>query len=189
MPVSLKKGEKVSLNKGNPGLKNLYVGIGWDINKFDTGGSFDLDSAAFLIADNGKVTSSNDFVFFGNLKHPSGAVEHLGDNRTGAGDGDDEVISIDLDAVSPSVSKIVCCVTIDQAIARRQTFGMVNNSYVRLVNKDNGKELCRFELKDNSSTDTAVVFAELVRDNGSWVFHTIGEGKQADLNGIAAMFQ
>ena len=94
MPVSLKKGEKVSLNKGNPGLKNLYVGIGWDINKFDTGGSFDLDSAAFLIADNGKVTSSSDFVFFGNLKHPSGAVEHLGDNRTGAGDGDDELIKI-----------------------------------------------------------------------------------------------
>lgn len=183
--LNLEKNSILDLAKVEPGLKKVDMCAGWDVAV--GGADFDLDISVFLLNSAGKITSASDVVFYNN-KHVNGITLN-GDNRTGAGDGDDEVISIDLDTVSSSVSKIVCCVTIDQAIARRQTFGMVNNSYVRLVNKDNGKELCRFELKDNSSTDTAVVFAELVRDNGSWVFHTIGEGKQADLNGLAAMFQ
>ncbi len=188
MPVSLKKGEKVSLNKGNPGLKNLYVGIGWDINKFDTGGSFDLDSAAFLIADNGKVTSSNDFVFFGNLKHPSGAVEHLGDNRTGAGDGDDELIKIDLALVPANISKIVFTVTIYEAEERNQNFGQVNNSYVRIYNADNNEELLRYDLGEDFSIETAAVFGEIYRHNGEWKFNAIGSGFQGGLAALCANY-
>lgn len=188
MPVSLKKGEKVSLNKGNPGLKNLYVGIGWDINKFDTGGSFDLDSAAFLIADNGKVTSSNDFVFFGNLKHPSGAVEHLGDNRTGAGDGDDELIKIDLALVPANISKLVFTVTIYEAEERNQNFGQVNNSYVRIYNADNNEELLRYDLGEDFSIETAAVFGEIYRHNGEWKFNAIGSGFQGGLAALCANY-
>lgn len=188
MPVSLKKGEKVSLNKGNPGLKNLYVGIGWDINKFDTGGSFDLDSAAFLIADNGKVTSSSDFVFFGNLKHPSGAVEHLGDNRTGAGDGDDELIKIDLALVPANISKIVFTVTIYEAEERNQNFGQVNNSYVRIYNADNNEELLRYDLGEDFSIETAAVFGEIYRHNGEWKFNAIGSGFQGGLAALCANY-
>ena len=125
MPVSLKKGQKVSLTKGNPGLKNVVVGIGWDINAFDTGGDFDLDAAAFCLTDSGRVSDSNDFVFYGNLVHPSGAVQHMGDNLTGAGDGDDEQIKIDLSKIPANITKIAFTVTIYDAEARHQNFGQV----------------------------------------------------------------
>lgn len=183
--LNLAKNSILDLAKAAPSLSKVDLCAGWDIAM--GGADFDLDISVFLCNAAGKITSGADVVFYNNKAVPG--VTLNGDNRTGAGDGDDEIISIDLNAVAPSVNKIVCCVTIDQAVARRQTFGMVSNSYVRLVNKDNGNELCKFVLKDDCSTDTAVVFAELVRDGGSWVFHTIGEGKQADLNGLAAMFQ
>ena len=182
--LNLEKNTILDLAKAEPGLERVDLCAGWDLAA--GGVDFDLDIAAFMLNEAGKITSGADVIFYNNKA--AAGIQLNGDNRTGAGDGDDEIISIDLNALAPNVAKIVCTVTIDQAVARRQTFGMVNNSYVRLVNKDKGNELCRFQLKDDYSTDTAVIFAELVKDNGSWVFHAIGEGKQADLNGIAALF-
>ena len=141
MPVNLQKGQKVSLTKDNPGLNNVIVGIGWDINKFDTGGDFDLDSAAFMLTDAGRVSNQDDFIFFGNLTHPSGSVRHLGDNLTGAGDGDDEQIRIELSKVPANISRIAFTVTIYDAEQRRQNFGQVSNAYVRIFDDSNGVEL------------------------------------------------
>ena len=188
MPVSLKKGEKVSLNKGNPGLRNIVVGLGWDTNAYDTGGSFDLDSAAFLLGENGKVTSSNDFVFFGNLKHSSGAVEHLGDNRTGVGAGDDENIKIDLSLVPQSITKIVFTVTIYEAEERHQNFGQINNSYVRIYNADTNEEILRYDLGEDFSIETAAVFGELYRHNNEWKFNAIGSGFKGGLAALCANY-
>ena len=151
MPVSLKKGQKVSLTKGNPGLKNVVVGIGWDINAFDTGGDFDLDAAAFCLTDSGRVSDSNDFVFYGNLVHPSGAVQHMGDNLTGAGDGDDEQIKIDLSKIPANITKIAFTVTIYDAEARRQNFGQVSNAFVRIFNEVTGEEILRYDLGEDFS--------------------------------------
>ena len=141
MPVNLQKGQKVSLTKDNPGLNNVVVGIGWDINRFDTGGDFDLDSAAFMLTDAGRVSNQDDFIFFGNLTHPSGSVRHLGDNLTGAGDGDDEQIRIELSKVPANISRIAFTVTIYDAEQRRQNFGQVSNAYVRIFDESNGVEL------------------------------------------------
>ena len=184
MPVSLQKGQKVSLTKGNPGLNNVVVGIGWDVNAFDTGGDFDLDSAAFLLGDNGKVTAQTDFVFFGNLNHPSGAVQHLGDNKTGVGDGDDEQIKLDLSKIPANVTKIAFTVTIYEAEARRQNFGQVSNAFVRIYNEANGEELLRYDLGEDFSIATAVVFGELYKNGDEWKFNAIGSGYQG---GLAAL--
>ena len=184
MPVSLQKGQKVSLTKGNPGLKKVVVGIGWDVNAFDTGGDFDLDSAAFCLADNGKVSDSKDFVFFGNLSHPSGCVQHLGDNLTGAGDGDDEQIKVDLSKVPDNISKIAFTVTIYDAESRRQNFGQVSNAFVRIFNEENGEELIRYDLGEDFSIETAAVFGELYKHGNEWKFNAIGSGYQG---GLAAL--
>ena len=138
MAVSLQKGQKVSITKDNPGLSNVVVGLGWDVNRFDTGGGFDLDTAAFMLGDNGKCPTDNEFIFFGNLKHSTGCVEHLGDNRTGVGDGDDEQIKINLNAIPANISRIAFSVTIYDADARRQNFGQVNNAYIRIYNELTG---------------------------------------------------
>ena len=188
MPVSLAKGQKVSLTKGNPGLNKVVVGLGWDVNAFDTGGAFDLDSAAFLLTDAGKVSKSEDFVFYGNLKHPSGAVEHMGDNLTGAGDGDDEQIKITLSAVPAEITKIAFTVTIYDAEARRQNFGQVSNSYIRIYNEENGEELLRYDLGEDFSIETASVFGELYRNNGEWKFNAIGSGYQGGLAALCGSF-
>ena len=163
MPVSLQKGQKVNLTKGNPGLKKVVVGLGWDVNQFDTGGEFDLDAAAFLLADTGKITKSEDFVFYGNLKHPSGSVEHMGDNRTGAGEGDDEQIRIDLSRVPENLTKIAFTATIYEPEQRRQNFGQVNNAFIRIYNEETGEELLRYDLGEDFSIETAVVFGEYTR--------------------------
>ncbi len=139
MPVSLQKGQKVSLTKGNPGLKHVVVGLGWDVNQFDTGGDFDLDAAAFLLTDSGKVSAQEDFVFFGNLNHPSGSVQHMGDNLTGAGEGDDEQMKIDLSKVPAQITKIAFTVTIYEPEQRRQNFGQINNAFIRIYNEDTGR--------------------------------------------------
>ena len=139
MPVNLQKGQKVSLTKGNPGLSRVVVGLGWDVNQFDTGGAFDLDTAAFLLTDSGKVSRSEDFVFFGNLTHPSGAVQHMGDNLTGAGDGDDEQIKLNLQQIPDHITKIAFTVTIYEADIRHQNFGQVNNAFIRIYNDENGE--------------------------------------------------
>ncbi len=183
--LNLEKNAVLDLAKVAPGLTNAKLCAGWDVSA--GGAQFDLDISVFMLNSAGKITSGNDVVFYNHPEVPGVKLE--GDNRTGAGEGDDETINLDLNAVNPAVAKIVCCITIDQAMARRQTFGMVNNSYVRLVNKETDQELCRFPLKDDYSTDTAVIAAELVRNGNGWAFHSIGEGKQADLNGLAATFQ
>lgn len=184
MPISLQKGQKVSITKGNPGLTKVVVGLGWDINQFDTGGDFDLDTAAFLLTDTGKVSKSEDFVFFGNLKHPSGSVEHLGDNLTGAGEGDDEQIKINLSLVPENISKIAFSVTIYEAEQRRQNFGQVNRAFIRIYNEVTGEELLRYDLGEDFSIETAAVFGELYKNNGEWKFNAIGSGYQG---GLAAL--
>ena len=153
MPVNLTKGQKVSLTKGNPGLRNVVVGLGWDVNQFDTGGDFDLDASAFLLSDSGKVSRQEDFVFYGNLAHPSGSVVHQGDNLTGVGDGDDEQIKIDLTQVPETISKIAFAVTIYDAEGRRQNFGQVNNAFIRIYDETSGE--LRPPPSSASSTSTA----------------------------------
>ena len=184
MAISLQKGQKVDLTKGNPGLKKLLIGLGWDVNKYDGGADFDLDAAAFLLGDNGKVTSDEDFVFYNNLKHKSGAVEHMGDNLTGEGEGDDEEIKVDLSKVPPQITKIDFTVTIYDAEARRQTFGQVSNAYIRVVDDTTGKELIRYDLGEDFSVETAVVVGEIYRNKGEWKFNAIGSGWKG---GLAAL--
>ena len=188
MPISLKKGQKVSLTKGNPGLKKVVVGLGWDINRFDTGGSLDLDTAAFLLTDAGKVSVPEDFVFYGNLNHPSGSVQHLGDNRTGVGDGDDEQIQLDLVNIPANISKIAFTVTIYDAEIRHQNFGQINNAYIRIYNEENGEELLRYDLGEDFSIETAAVFGEVYRHNGEWKFNAIGSGYQGGLAALCANY-
>lgn len=161
MPINLAKGQKVDLTKGNPGLKNIMVGLGWDVNAFDSGDSFDLDAAAFLIDAAGKCPTDKEFVFYGNLTHSSGAVNHMGDNLTGDGEGDDEQIQIDLSKVPANIEKIAFTVTIYEAEARHQNFGQVSNAFIRLVDESNGTELIRYDLGEDFSIETAVVVGEL----------------------------
>ncbi len=188
MPVNLQKGQKVSLTKGNPGLKKVVVGLGWDVNVFDTGGDFDLDAAAFLLTDSGRGKGSEDFVFYGNLKHPSGSVQHMGDNLTGAGDGDDEQIKVDLSLVPGDVTKIAFTVTIYEADARRQNFGQVNNAFIRIYNEENGEEMLRYDLGEDFSIETAAVFGELYKNGDEWKFNAIGSGYQGGLAALCANF-
>ena len=176
MAVNLVKGQKVSLTKGNAGLKNLVVGLGWDVNMYDSGADFDLDASVFMLGDNGKVLSDDDFVFYGNQQHKSGAVASTGDNRTGAGEGDDEQIMVDLSRVPAQYSHIMFTVTIYDAETRRQNFGMVNNSFIRVVNQDTGEELVRYDLGEDYSIETAVVVAEIYRNGDEWKFAAIGSG-------------
>lgn len=188
MPVSLQKGQKVSITKGNPGLSKVVVGLGWDVNQFDTGGDFDLDTAAFLLTDTGKVSKPEDFVFFGNLQHPTGCAQHMGDNLTGAGDGDDEQIKINLSLVPANITKIAFTVTIYEAEARRQNFGQVNNAFIRIYNEETKEELLRYDLGEDFSIETAAVFGELYKNGGEWKFNAIGSGYQGGLAALCANY-
>ena len=188
MPVNLQKGQKVSLTKGNPGLSKVVVGLGWDVNQIDTGGAFDLDAAAFLLGDNGKASMSEDFVFYGNLTHPTGCAQHMGDNLTGAGDGDDEQIKVDLSKVPADITKIAFTVTIYEAEQRRQNFGQVNNAFIRVYNEETGEELVRYDLGEDFSIETAVVFGELYKNNSEWKFNAIGCGYQGGLAALCANY-
>ena len=176
MAVSLKKGQKVDLTKTNPGLKEILIGLGWDTNKYDGGKDFDLDSSVFMLGANGKVRDDDDFVFYGNLKHKSGSVEHLGDNLTGEGEGDDEQIKIDLSKVPADIEKIDFTVTIYEAEERKQNFGQVENAFIHVMDATNGKELIRYDLGEDFSIETAVVIGELYRNKGEWKFNAIGSG-------------
>lgn len=188
MAITLSKGQKVSLTKGNPGLKNIVVGLGWDTNKYDGGFDFDLDSAAFLLGENDKVNSDSDFIFYNNLKHSSGAVQHLGDNLTGEGDGDDEQVKLDLSLVPQNVNKIAFTVTIHEAQERRQNFGQVNNSYVRVLNADTNQELLKYELGEDFSIETAVVVCEIYKNNGEWKFSAVGAGFEGGLEALCKQY-
>lgn len=188
MPISLQKGQKVSLTKGNPGLKNVVVGLGWDVNQFDTGGDFDLDAAAFMLTDAGKVSGQEDFVFFGNLTHPSGSVQHMGDNLTGAGEGDDEQIKIDLTKVPENITKIAFTVTIYEPEKRRQNFGQINNAFIRIYNEDTGEEMLRYDLGEDFSIETAAVFGEVYKNGSEWKFNAIGSGYQGGLAALCVQY-
>lgn len=188
MAVSLKKGQKVDLTKTNPGLKEVLIGLGWDTNKYDGGSDFDLDAAAFLLNGTGKANDDSDFIFYGNLKHASGSVEHLGDNLTGAGEGDDEEIVIDLGKVPENVEKIDFTVTIYEAEERKQNFGQVENAFIRVVNKANNEELIRYDLGEDFSIETAVVIGELYRNKGEWKFNAIGSGFEGGLAALCKNF-
>ncbi len=176
MAVSLTKGQKVDLTKTNPGLKKIVAGLGWDTNKYDGGFDFDLDASAFLLGDSGKVQADSDFIFYGNLQHSSGAVKHMGDNLTGEGEGDDEQIFVNLDAVPANIAKIAFTVTIYEPEERKQNFGQVSNAFIRIFDETTGKELIRYDLGEEFSIETAVVVGELYRYNGEWKFSAIGSG-------------
>lgn len=182
MSINLTKGQKVDLTKGNPGLSQISVGLGWDTNKYDGGSNFDLDSSIFLLDASGKVAKAENFVYFNNLVGGNGSVEHSGDNLTGDGSGDDEVIKVDLSRVPADVEKIVFAVTIYDAKSRNQNFGMVNNSYIRVFEQT--QELIRFDLGEDFSIETAVVSGELYRHNGEWKFTAIGSGYEGGLDAL-----
>ena len=184
MGVSLAKGGNVSLSKEAPGLTSVLVGLGWDV-RTTTGADYDLDASAILLNTSGKVVNDQHFVFFNNLVSPDGTVEHTGDNLTGEGEGDDEVIKVNLVAMSPQVERIVFPVSIYEADERRQNFGQVQNAYIRVVNADNEQELTRFDLSEDASTETAMVFGELYRRGTEWKFRAVGQGYASGLAGIA----
>lgn len=188
MPISLAKGQKVDLTKGNPGLSKIMVGLGWDVNAFDSGTAFDLDTAAFMTGGNGKCPTEKEFIFYGNLEHTSGSVKHLGDNLTGNGDGDDEQILIDLSLIPANIDKIAFTVTIYDAETRRQNFGQVSNSFIRIVDERTGQELIRYDLGEDFSIETAVVVGELYRHNGEWKFNAMGSGFQGGLAALCGHF-
>ncbi|MCI8532077.1 MAG: TerD family protein [Lachnospiraceae bacterium] len=184
MAINLTKGQKVDLTKGNPGLKKLMVGLGWDVNAYDSGADFDLDAAAFMLGDNGKCPSEKEFIFYGNLTHPSESLKHMGDNLTGEGEGDDEQIFIDLTKIPANVSKVAFTVTIYEAEERGQNFGQVSNSFIRIVDESTGQEVIHYDLGEDFSIETAVVVGELYKHNGEWKFNAIGSGFQG---GLAAL--
>ena len=184
MPINLSKGQKVDLTKGNPGLKKIMVGLGWEVNAFDSGADFDLDASAFLVGANGKCPTEKEFIFYGNLTHPSESVKHMGDNLTGAGEGDDEQIEVDLTKIPANVEKIAFTVTIYDAEVRRQNFGQVSNAFIRIVDEVSGKELIHYDLGEDFSIETAVVVGEMYRHNGEWKFNAIGSGFHG---GLAAL--
>ncbi len=198
MAINLQKGQKISLTKENAGLSKIIVGLGWDeVRQSGSGGflsalfgtqpqAIDCDASAILLK-NGKYVSKDDLVFFGNLKHKSGTVNHMGDNLTGAGEGDDEQIVIDLSKVPAEYDKIVIVVNIYQAVRRRQHFGMIENAFIRLVDAKNNKEICKYNLTENYSGMTAMIFGEVYRHNGEWKFSAIGNGTTDP--GIAAVCQ
>ena len=188
MAISLQKGQKVDLTKTNPGLKKVYVGLGWDTNKYDGGYQFDLDAAAFLVGENGKVVSDSDFVFFNNLKHSSESVIHMGDNLTGEGEGDDEQIKVILSKVPQNVQKISFTVTIYEAEARGQNFGQISNAFIRLCNEETNEEIIRYDLGEDFSVETAVVVGELYRYGTEWKFNAIGSGFHGGLKALCLNF-
>ncbi|RGC54610.1 TerD family protein [Agathobaculum butyriciproducens] len=188
MPISLSKGQKISLSKEAPGLKKIMVGLGWDTNRYSGGYDFDLDASAFLAGANGKCTGDQDFIFYGNLEHPSGAVKHMGDNRTGDGEGDDEQIDVDLSMLPSNIDKIAVTVTIYDADKRRQNFGQVSNAYCRIVNAETDEEIIRYDLGEDFSIETAIVVGEVYRHGGEWKFNAIGSGYAGGLAALCAQY-
>ena len=187
MGISLAKGGNVNLTQGNASLKEVAIGLGWDARATD-GTAFDLDASAFLLGANGKVADDSHFIFYGQLSFPNGSVVHQGDNLTGDGDGDDEVIEVDILRVPEYVQKISFSVSIHEAAQRRQTFGMVDNAYIRVVNKADGKELARYDLTEDGSTETAMIFGELYRHGGDWKFRAVGQGYTGGLSALAVNY-
>jgi tellurium resistance protein TerD len=187
MGISLSKGGNVSLSKTDPSLKNVIVGLGWDARPTD-GADFDLDASAFMVKEDGKVRSDSDFIFYNQTKSTCGSVAHTGDNRTGAGDGDDEALVVLLDKVPADVQRVVFCVTIHDADMRKQNFGQVNHAYVRVVNKDSNNEVARYDLSEDASIETAMIFGEIYRHSGEWKFKAVGQGYAGGLAALAKQY-
>ena len=187
MAISLTKGQNISLSKTEPSLKNVLVGLGWDARSTD-GQDFDLDASVFMATENGKVPSDRHFIFYNQLVSPCGGVEHTGDNLTGDGDGDDESVIVRLDKVESNIKSLFITVTIHDAEARRQNFGQVSNAFVRIVNNDTSEEIVRFDLSEDYSTETAMVFGEIYRHNGEWKFRAIGQGYTGGLYSLCQQY-
>jgi tellurium resistance protein TerD len=184
MAISLNKGGNVNLSKEAPNLENVLVGLGWDARATD-GQDFDLDASIFMAKEDGRVPGDTYFIFYNQLKSPEGSVEHTGDNLTGAGEGDDESMHVTLSKVPPDIHRLVIVVTIHDAEARRQNFGQVSNAFVRLVNRDNNQEVVRFDLSEDYSTETAMIFGEIYRHGGDWKFKAVGQGYAGGLRALA----
>ncbi len=187
MAVSLKKGGNVSLSKEAPGVEKIMVGLGWDERATD-GADFDLDASCFMLNSLGKVRNDQDFIFYNNLLSTDGAVQHTGDNRTGDSEGDDEVINVDLTKIAPNVERLAFTVTIYEADERKQNFGQVSNAYIRIVDLKSGKEIARFDLSEDASTNTAMIFGELYRRDGEWRFRAVGQGFDGGLGPLAKSY-
>lgn len=187
MAISLSKGGNLSLTKTDPSLTKILIGLGWDERATD-GASFDLDASAFLLDSSGRVRGEHDFIFYNQLRSPDGAVEHTGDNRSGQGDGDDEAIKVDLSRVAADVSKIVITVTIHDADSRRQNFGQIANAFIRVVNDQSGQEVVRYDLAEDYSTETAMVFGELYKHNSEWKFRAVGQGYSGGLRSMCLQY-
>jgi tellurium resistance protein TerD len=187
MAISLSKGGNVNLTKEAPGLNKILVGLGWDARVTD-GAAFDLDASAFLVKMDGKVRSDNDFCFYNNKTVADGAVKHAGDNLTGVGEGDDETIKVELAKIPPDLDKIVFAVTIYEGIARKQNFGQVSRAFIRIVNEENGQEIARYDLSEDASIETAMIFGEIYRIGTEWKFKAVGQGYAGGLGALAASF-
>lgn len=187
MAINLQKGQNISLNKEAPGMTQIHAGLGWDTQQF-AGADFDLDVMLFLLGEDEKIVSDQHFVFYNNLESPDGAVVHTGDNLTGEGEGDDEVVNVDLTKIDAKVNKIVFTVNIHEADKRKQNFGMVKNAFIRLVDQKNGEEIIRYDLSEDFSIETSLLVAELYRRNGEWKFKATGMGTKDGLVGICRMY-
>ena len=191
MVISLQKGERVSLDKVAPGLNAAFIGLGWDVNVTDTGNDFDLDASVFLLNSEEKLISDQHFIFYNNLTSPDThqSIKHMGDNLTGEGEGDDEVIIVDLRRVPTDIHRIVITVTIHEADKRRQNFGQVRNAFVRLVDVETKKEVLRYDLEEDFSIETALIMAEIYRKNGQWRMNAVGAGYQGGLQALLNRYQ
>ena len=187
MAISLSKGGNVNLSKESPGLNKIVVGLGWDSRATD-GAAFDLDASAFLVKADGKVRTDNDFCFYNNKLVGDGAVQHMGDNTTGVGDGDDETVKVELSKVSADLDKVVFAVTIYEADVRKQNFGQVNHAYIRVVNEETGQEIARYDLSEDASIETAMIFGEIYRVGSDWKFKAVGQGFAGGLGALATSF-
>ncbi|MBE9402417.1 MULTISPECIES: TerD family protein [Acinetobacter] len=187
MAISLNKGGNLSLSKTDPSLNQVLIGLGWDARATD-GADFDLDASAFLLAANDKVRGETDFIFYNQTRSPEGSVEHTGDNRTGEGDGDDEAVKINLAKIPTDVQKIAITVTIHDAESRGQNFGQVQNAFIRVVNDQTNVEIVRFDLNEDYSTETAMIFGELYRHNGEWKFRAVGQGYNGGLRAMCGQY-
>jgi tellurium resistance protein TerD len=184
MSISLNKGGNISLSKTDPTLKNIIIGLGWDARPTD-GADFDLDASAFMVKEDGKVRSDSDFIFYNQTKSTCGSVEHTGDNRTGAGDGDDESLIVLLEKIPSEIQRVIFTVTIHDAEQRKQNFGQVSRAYVRVINKDSSNEVARYDLSEDASIETAMIFGEIYRHVGEWKFRAVGQGYAGGLAALA----
>jgi tellurium resistance protein TerD len=191
MAINLSKGERISLEKVAPGLIQIFIGLGWDINATDTGADFDIDASIFLLDNNDKLISDKHFIFYNNPKSPDSeqSIQQRGDNRTGAGEGDDEIIDVNLKTVPPEVSKMALTVTIHEADKRQQNFGQVTNAFVRIVNCENEEEIIRYDLTEDFSVETALIMAELYRKDGEWRMNAVGAGYEGGLQALVERYQ